>query len=333
MAEPVIVQTASGCAHTVMLRSDGTVWVAVPPGRPKRVEGLRDVIAVGAGSIHTLALKGDGSLWAWGMRGSDGQPVTIPAFIGVLADLPALTPVLCGPLAVPNAPRLHFGSGCVGKRRPVASLELTNLGLDPLRVTRVELRGEHAGDFRMVGEDCSGVEIYPSSRCNLDLAFRPGGPGWREAEMAISVRGGARPVSVTLVGHGSGAEISCDNPTGLPIQVEASGCICHPRIRCGRQELVGGAGCEHTLRQEFIIEVPVAVDAVACCDGSGSGTQRCKEFTLTESVWVDLPVTFGAYTTSGRLSEPSDGAADCSFVLRRKVCVALPIACGAESGC
>ena len=73
---------AAGGAHSVALRSDGTVWTWGFNGYgqlgdgttnsrtlPAVVGGLTGVKAVAAGSNHTLALKADGTVWAWGYNG------------------------------------------------------------------------------------------------------------------------------------------------------------------------------------------------------------------------------------------------------------------------
>lgn len=70
---------AAGQAHSLHVRSDGTVWAwgynnhgqlgdGTRVGRltPVQVQGLRDVVAVAGGLEHSLALKRDGTVWAWG---------------------------------------------------------------------------------------------------------------------------------------------------------------------------------------------------------------------------------------------------------------------------
>lgn len=82
-----IRRIAAGPNHTVVARSDGTVWTwgsnefgqlgtaspefcsgpNVPCAKtPVQVLGVSGVIDVAAGGRHTLALRADGSVWAWG---------------------------------------------------------------------------------------------------------------------------------------------------------------------------------------------------------------------------------------------------------------------------
>lgn len=68
------VSVAAGNAHSVALKSDGTViaWGDDTYGQSTVPTGLSDVVAISAGRDYTLALKSDGTVAAWG-RNSFGQ--------------------------------------------------------------------------------------------------------------------------------------------------------------------------------------------------------------------------------------------------------------------
>jgi alpha-tubulin suppressor-like RCC1 family protein len=77
LASAVTPMVAAGYAHTVALKSDGTVeaWGDNSYGQLGTgnltahlapVKGLTGVMAVAAGDSHTVALKSDGTVWAWG---------------------------------------------------------------------------------------------------------------------------------------------------------------------------------------------------------------------------------------------------------------------------
>jgi alpha-tubulin suppressor-like RCC1 family protein len=80
-----VAAIAAGDSHTVLLKSDGTVWTCgynangqVGDGTtanrntPTQVQGLTGVVAIGGGDLHSMALKSDATLWSWGGN-SGGQ--------------------------------------------------------------------------------------------------------------------------------------------------------------------------------------------------------------------------------------------------------------------
>ncbi|HEX8027491.1 MAG TPA: hypothetical protein VF491_03470, partial [Vicinamibacterales bacterium] len=70
---------AGGANHSVILKSDGTVWTVGQNGvgqlgdgtnttrtTPVQVSGLTDVVAIASGSNHVMALTSTGNLYLWG---------------------------------------------------------------------------------------------------------------------------------------------------------------------------------------------------------------------------------------------------------------------------
>jgi alpha-tubulin suppressor-like RCC1 family protein/subtilisin family serine protease len=98
------VALASGSAHSLALRGDGTVlgwghnffYQAGAPDNgysnlhvPKLIAGLTSVSAISADGNRSLALKSDGTVWAWGegsgTNGFGGLPAQVPGLSGMVA--------------------------------------------------------------------------------------------------------------------------------------------------------------------------------------------------------------------------------------------------------
>lgn len=73
-----IISIATGDAHTIALKNDGTVWAwgdnfygqlgdntKINRLIPIQVNSLSGIIAISGGVSHTVALKGDGTVWTW----------------------------------------------------------------------------------------------------------------------------------------------------------------------------------------------------------------------------------------------------------------------------
>ena len=80
-----VIAIAGGGAHSLALKSDGTVWAwgqnnkgqlgngsFTGSNTPVQTSGISGVTAIAGGVSHSLALKSDGTVWAWGYN-LDGE--------------------------------------------------------------------------------------------------------------------------------------------------------------------------------------------------------------------------------------------------------------------
>ena len=96
--------------------------------------------------------------------------------------------------------RLDFGDRTVGATSPNQTVGVTNVGDRPLAIRDVRLEGEHAGDFAVQLDTCTGTTVIRSASCRLAVAFAPTVPGERRAGLRITVGSAA---TVTLIGSGT----------------------------------------------------------------------------------------------------------------------------------
>ena|GEM_PF-935677 len=96
-----VVAVAEGRYHTLMLKSDGTVWgcgnnsygqlgdgTAVSKIKPVQVKGLRNIAAITAGERHCFAVGQDGTIYGWGAneKGQLGDGTTTTRFTPVVIN-------------------------------------------------------------------------------------------------------------------------------------------------------------------------------------------------------------------------------------------------------
>ncbi|MDF2629478.1 MAG: repeat protein [Symbiobacteriaceae bacterium] len=101
--------------------------------------------------------------------------------------------------------RIDFGFTRLGRRSRARTVTIPNRGEAPFYVDRVELVGPYAGEFRVVAEDCSGVEVWPGRSCSIDVRFTPAGSGVRRAVVLLHTDTPGSPWRVILTGYAPAA--------------------------------------------------------------------------------------------------------------------------------
>ena len=104
---------------------------------------------------------------------------------------------------------VDFGDRAVGRTSPNQTVKVTNVGDRPIPVEGVRLEGEHADDFTVQLDTCSGSTITRSASCQVAVAFVPTSPGGRRAGLVVTAGSAA---TVALRGSGTGAAVSPGAP-------------------------------------------------------------------------------------------------------------------------
>jgi hypothetical protein len=72
-----------------------------------------------------------------------------------------------------NPAGVDLGTAVVGTRGPTGEFMLENVGFVRTLISQVSLEGEHAGDFTVISDGCSGVDLNPGVSCRIEVAFEP----------------------------------------------------------------------------------------------------------------------------------------------------------------
>jgi alpha-tubulin suppressor-like RCC1 family protein len=135
---------AAGGAHSLAVKSDGTVWAwgsnqygqlgngsNEDSSAPVQVPGLVNVIRVAGGDHYSLALKSDGTVWAWGINregelgNGTNTETNVPVWVSGLSGVIAIS---AAPAVGPNHSLALKADGTVWAWGYNASSQLGNGG-------------------------------------------------------------------------------------------------------------------------------------------------------------------------------------------------------------
>jgi Tol biopolymer transport system component len=170
-----------------------TVYVTLTPD----VEGAVSASIIVSDRLHA------GSSATIAVSGSGGEPVLDPTPAG--ADFVA---TLVGEVAMPLA------------------FDIANIGFVPDAIVSIGLGGPHPGDFAVTSTSCSGVLLYPTTSCAVEVQFRPVDSGYRSAVLTLtSSAGSTTSIVLSGVGTRSVALQAVDRQVrpGMPVAVAGTG--------------------------------------------------------------------------------------------------------------
>ncbi len=165
-----INQEASTCAlgAPVPPGADCTVRITFTPNAPVPVSATLTVAEEGFQAVRISTT----------VRGAGGEPTlrTDPAG----ADL---------------------GVTVVGQPSAEFVFDVQNISLVPTSVARLDVTGEHAGDFAITSDSCVNRPLNPRSTCSVGVTFTPTGSGRRTALVQVSTPTG-QYTSMVAAGDG-----------------------------------------------------------------------------------------------------------------------------------
>jgi hypothetical protein len=118
-----------------------------------------------------------------------------------------------GPGATFSSPTLNFAPQAPEATSPAQSVTLTNTGTTNLGISAVTLGGANAGAFAKISDTCAGATLAPSQPCAVAVTFTPAAPGNNSAQLIFNDNASSSPQSVTLIGTGTGPEVTLSSPS------------------------------------------------------------------------------------------------------------------------
>ena len=105
------------------------------------------------------------------------------------------------PMAYPGAyfssSQLSFPQQTVGTTSAPSAVTLTNVGIAPMKISRISISGANASEFTESDNCVSASPLAAGSSCAITLWFSPKGPGARSATLTLSSNAIAGPLSLS----------------------------------------------------------------------------------------------------------------------------------------
>jgi hypothetical protein len=94
-----------------------------------------------------------------------------------------------------------LGATVVGVPSAEFVFDVQNISLVPTSVARIDVTGEHAGDFAITSDSCVNRPLNPRANCSVGVTFTPTGSGRRTALVQVSTSTG-QYTSMVAAGDG-----------------------------------------------------------------------------------------------------------------------------------
>lgn len=179
-------------------------------------DGIADLVVTNrdSSSVSTLLGNGRGEFREAGHFGvgrapsglivNDFDQDGLPDLATADSSSNGVSVLLNGQIALPlpnlSTDALVFELGDEGARGSVRTVRVSNVGLGPLTVTMVNVRGRNPDVFSLRENRCHGVMLRTGDFCTIEIVFSPSSPGTYTAEMAILDNADGGPRLVILKG-------------------------------------------------------------------------------------------------------------------------------------
>ncbi len=305
-----VVAVAAGGAHTLALRSDGTVWAwgdnnagelgngatidtggVIPwPGNysstPVRVLGLTGVVAVAAGDYHSLAVLSDGTVraWGWNQMGQLGTgnsynrstPTQVSGLTGVVAVAGGYEHSLA---LRSDGTVWAWGSNNHGQLGKTTTQLPLRLSLTPVQVKLTGIVAVRAGEYHSLARRSDGtVRAWGYN------AYGQLGDGTTADEYA--------PVQVTSINHG-GEELGTGPASNDSLVIGQPYAIASPSSLAFPAAQVGSVSSSQTVTVTNAGAAPLLISAASLVGQDANAFQTSGDGCSGTTVAVGASCTIG----------------------------------------
>ena len=179
-------------------------------------DGRLDVVVTNrdSNSVSVLLRNADHSFRKAGHFGVGATPSSLivedfdrdslPDLVTADSDSDSVSVLLSGggslPLPSVSADALVFEVKRESVGRQPQPIRLSNIGLGPLRIVRVNLAGQDPEAFSVMDDQCAGATLSSGDSCTMQIAFTSDSQGSHSATMTILDNASGSPRIVTLKG-------------------------------------------------------------------------------------------------------------------------------------
>jgi hypothetical protein len=185
------------------------------------VGGMAVLLGNGDGTFQAAKYYAlpDGSAFAAAVDlNGDGSMDIIESGSGPTLSIMLQTPAIFSPGS------LSFGTVAVGSSQTPQTTTMTNVGVGPLQITGVSVKGANASDFSQTN-NCP-ASLAQGASCTINVTFAPTSGGTRSATINVGDSGAPRLQGVTLKGTGTFAGLS---PTSVSFGNQGVGTSSNPQ--------------------------------------------------------------------------------------------------------